>query len=103
MKRFHILILAVAAMVAAVACGPKKAAPVIPDTAYAEYVKAYTGGTVSSRSVIRVDLVEAVPEEARTPVRRERNHNRNIPSKSRICPFVPAAISVHRPNLRMFV
>ena len=66
MKRFHILILAVAAMVAAVACGPKKAAPVIPDTAYAEYVKAYTGGTVSSRSVIRVDLVEAVPEEARS-------------------------------------
>ena len=66
MKRFHILILAVAAMVAAAACGPKKAAPVIPDTAYAEYVKAYTGGTVSSRSVIRVDLVEAVPEEARS-------------------------------------
>ena len=70
MKRFHILILAAAAaglaMLAAVGCGPKKSAPLVPDTAYAEYVKAYTGGTVSSRSVIRVDLVEAVPEEARS-------------------------------------
>ena len=63
--RFSLLAALAALLVAATGCEPKKAAPAVPDTAYAEYVKAYTGGTVSGRSAIRVDLVEAVPEDAR--------------------------------------
>ena len=65
MRLFRILILAASAGLAVVSCGPKRSAQAVPDTAFATYIKAYTGGTVSNRSAIRVDLAQAVPEESR--------------------------------------
>ena len=44
------------------ACSPRKGAA-SPDTAFAAYVKAYTGGVVSDRASIQVELNQPVPLE----------------------------------------
>ena len=52
-------------MLLAAACGPKKAPAESPDTAFAEYVKAYTGGILADDATIRVDFTGDVAEQAR--------------------------------------
>ena len=57
-------ILLLAAAVAAIACGPKVQEPSAEE--FAPYVKAYTGGIVTSDAVIRIELAQeadAFPEE----------------------------------------
>ena len=46
-----------------VSCGPKQSAG-SPDTAFATYVKAYTGGCISEQSPVRIELATPVPMEA---------------------------------------
>ena len=54
-----------AAVLAAFSCGSKKSTAESPDTAFAEYIKAYTGGIVADDAVIRVDFTGDIPEESR--------------------------------------
>ena len=53
-------------MLLAVSCAPRqKSAAQSPDTAFAQYIKAYTGGIVADDAVIRVDFTGDIPETAR--------------------------------------
>ncbi|MBO4755741.1 MAG: alpha-2-macroglobulin [Bacteroidales bacterium] len=65
--KHHILRLTVlvTAVLAAFSCGSKKNAAESPDTAFAEYIKAYTGGIIADDAVIRVDFTGDVEEAAR--------------------------------------
>ena len=53
------------AVLAAFSCGSKKNAVESPDTAFAEYIKAYTGGIIADDAVIRVDFTGDIEEAAR--------------------------------------
>ncbi len=53
------------AVFAAFSCGSKKNAAESPDTAFAEYIKAYTGGIIADDAVIRVDFTGDIEEAAR--------------------------------------
>ena len=46
-------------------CAPKQDKAQSPDTAFAQYIKAYTGGIVADDAVIRVDFTGDIPEAAR--------------------------------------
>ena len=63
----HILRLTVlaATVLAAFSCGNKKSTAESPDTAFAEYIKAFTGGIIADDAVIRVDFTGDIAEEAR--------------------------------------
>ena len=52
-------------LAAAVACAPKKTSEE-PDPAFANYVKAYTGGVVTEGTALRVELASPVPMEKQT-------------------------------------
>jgi hypothetical protein len=52
-------------VLAALSCGEKKNVAESPDTAFAEYIKAYTGGIVADDAVIRVDFTGDIEESAR--------------------------------------
>ena len=52
-------------LLAVAACGPRKSTAESPDTAFAEYIKAYTGGIVADDAVIRVDFTGDIQESAR--------------------------------------
>ena len=55
-------ILAVSALLAA--CSPKHAES--PDSAFASYLSAYTGGVISEGTPVRVELAAPVPMERQT-------------------------------------
>ena len=61
---FRTLMLGCCLLFAAAACknSPSKA----PETAFANYISAYTGGIVSDNASVRIELVQDVPEQART-------------------------------------
>ena len=52
-------------LAAAAACAPKKTSEE-PDPAFANYVKAYTGGVVTEGTALRVELASPVPIEKQT-------------------------------------
>ena len=54
------VLLLAAALVALVACGPKKQAQTPSAEEFASYIKAYTGGIVADDAVIRLQLAEDV-------------------------------------------
>ena len=56
------LLVSLLVMAAAVACAPRKGAGA-PDAAFANYIKAYTGGVVSDGTALRVELAAPVPME----------------------------------------
>ena len=56
------LFVSILVMAAAVACAPRKGAGG-PDAAFADYIKAYTGGVVPDGTALRVELAAPVPME----------------------------------------
>ena len=56
--------LLIALALLAAACAPKQTGS--PDAAFANYVKAYTGGVVSDGTAIRVELAAPVPMDRQT-------------------------------------
>ncbi|MBR6346791.1 MAG: alpha-2-macroglobulin [Bacteroidales bacterium] len=63
MKRIIPILLLVSA--ALFSCGRSQQSDV-PDSAFAEYIKAYTGGIIGEHSTIRVELTSDIPDEKRT-------------------------------------
>ena len=65
MRRFRAWALLALSAALLAACAPKKGAETL-DPAFANYVKAYTGGVVSDGTAIRVELASPVPMDKQT-------------------------------------
>ncbi len=66
MRNLHLGGLSIALALLAAACAPKQKQTGSPDPAFANYVKAYTGGVVSDGTAIRVELATPVPMDKQT-------------------------------------
>ncbi|MBO4500287.1 MAG: alpha-2-macroglobulin [Bacteroidaceae bacterium] len=65
MKRFRHIIILFAGVFMLLSCKGGKDASLMPSTEFATYISAFTGGIVTDDSSIRIDLVDAIPEESR--------------------------------------
>ena len=63
MKRNLLFVLLAAS--ALLACRNEKTVVTSPDPAFAQYIKAYTGGIVAPGTTVRIELNSPVPEEKR--------------------------------------